>query len=96
MAKSNRCSFCGSDENQVNLMLMGMTGCICDACIERANITLREAYGIEEETKQSKKEFAPQKKIPKPREIKKYLDEYVIGQDEAKRFLSVAVYNQAV
>ena len=83
------CSFCGRNEKQVRLLITGMNGFICDECVQQAYLILqREDY----ESEKGKKPFKL-KKVPKPKEIKEYLDEYIIGQDEAKRTLSVAVYN---
>jgi ATP-dependent Clp protease ATP-binding subunit ClpX len=96
MAKKNSskrfCAFCGRSEDEVNLLINGLYGNICDDCVKQAHEILATA-GMIDEPKAKSKEPAKLKKIPKPVEIKKYLDEYVIGQDEAKRFLSVAVYN---
>ena len=80
------CSFCGRSDRQVNFMINGINGYICDECV-------RQAYQIVKETGAGKSAPFPLKKGPKPTEIKAYLDEYIIGQDEAKRYLSVAVYN---
>jgi ATP-dependent Clp protease ATP-binding subunit ClpX len=96
MAKKNSekrfCAFCGRGEDEVNLLVNGLYGNICDDCIKQANEILVMA-GFGDESKTTKKAPAKLKKIPKPSEIKKYLDQYVIGQDEAKKYLSVAVYN---
>jgi ATP-dependent Clp protease ATP-binding subunit ClpX len=94
MAKElmKKCSFCGSPDSQVNLLLMGLTGNICDSCIERAYETLREAFNMYEEDEPDKTTHSSTS-VPKPVKIKQFLDQYVIGQDEAKKFLSVAVYN---
>ena len=83
------CSFCGRNEREVKLLITGINGYICDSCVAQAYQILQEQF------KERSKPSAGQKlkKIPKPREIKEYLDQYVIGQDEAKRYLSVAVYN---
>ncbi|MBQ6681393.1 MAG: ATP-dependent Clp protease ATP-binding subunit ClpX [Prevotella sp.] len=89
MAKKNTCSFCGRDNTEVKLLISGLTGFICEDCA-------RQAYRIVEETEVRKAKDAgglDLKKLPKPTEIKAYLDQYVIGQDQAKRYLSVAVYN---
>lgn len=89
MAKKNTCSFCGRDNTEVKLLISGLTGFICEDCA-------RQAYRIVEETEARKAKDAgglDLKKLPKPTEIKAYLDQYVIGQDQAKRYLSVAVYN---
>ncbi len=88
MAEKNkrRCSFCGRSENEVALLMTGMTGFICNECVEQAHTILRE------ENMLPKNDFEI-KELPKPKEIKAFLDEYVIGQDEAKCALSVSVYN---
>lgn len=84
------CSFCGRSEKDVNVLITGINGFICDTCAAQAYEIIKSA-GIIEETKAE--ETFKLKKVPKPKEIKKYLDQYIIGQDEAKRYLSVAVYN---
>ena len=84
------CSFCGRGEREVKLLISGMNGFICEECAERAYQIVKDA-GISD-TAQDGSGFK-MGKLPKPREIKAYLDQYVIGQDEAKRFLAVAVYN---
>lgn len=81
-----RCSFCGRTEDEVALLMTGMTGHICNDCVEQAHNILRE------EALLPKRDFEMQE-LPKPKEIKAFLDEYVIGQDEAKCALSVSVYN---
>lgn len=86
-----QCNFCGRTEREVPLLITGLHGCICSDCVSQAYQVL-QANGFDKDAK--KKQAVPElKKVPKPKEIKKYLDEYIIGQDEAKRFLSVAVYN---
>ncbi|MBS7319925.1 ATP-dependent protease ATP-binding subunit ClpX [Prevotella sp. P3-120] len=86
-----QCNFCGRTEREVPLLITGLHGCICSDCVTQAYQVL-QANGFDKDAK--KKQAVPElKKVPKPKEIKKYLDEYIIGQDEAKRFLSVAVYN---
>lgn len=85
------CSFCGRDESQVKLLITGINGFICEDCAKQA-WDIVQSTGVLKTGKDKKEKFAL-KKVPKPIEIKKYLDEYVIGQDEAKRYLSVAVYN---
>ena len=82
-----KCSFCGREENEVNLLLYGENGFICDDCVERAHEVVRSQM-MKVQTKGLSLD-----EIPKPREIKEYLDRYVIGQDSAKVTLSVAVYN---
>lgn len=83
----DKCSFCGRDKRDVNLLIAGISGHICDSCIE-------QAYSIIQEENKKKSDFdINQIKLLKPKEIKNFLDDYVIGQEDAKRFLSVAVYN---
>ena len=80
------CSFCGKSQKEVRKLIAGPTVYICDECIELCNDIIAEEYGQEE--------AAPARsKVPKPREIKSVLDEYVVGQDRAKKILSVAVHN---
>lgn len=102
MAKKtrNRCSFCGRDESQVDLMLTGMDGFICADCARQAYEIVENAIGSSSSDALARKannsmtgKSYQMAKVPKPTEIKAHLDQYVIGQDEAKRFLSVAVYN---
>lgn len=85
--KDDKCSFCGRTRKQVGVLISGITGFICDSCAAQANEIATEAL------MQAGKLSAAQLKLRKPDEIKAYLDEYVIGQDEAKKYLSVAVYN---
>lgn len=84
------CSFCGRSEHEVELMLPGMNGCICNDCAERA-VELTHEYL--NKIAASTLTDLDLDDLPKPQEIKEYLDQYVIGQDTAKRYLSVAVYN---
>ena len=90
MAKSiKHCSFCGRPESQVDFFIMGQDGAhICNECAVQAADIVKENL-----TKKSKLPNLDKEQLPKPIEIKEYLDQYVIGQDEAKRYLSVAVYN---
>ena len=85
-----RCSFCGRLESEVELLMPGMSGCICNECAERADQLAKEYLDKMYKTESPDIDF---KTLPKPSEIKEYLDEYVIGQDDAKKYLSVAVYN---
>ncbi len=85
--KYNHCSFCGRTEKETGLLIAGIDGNICVDCIERAHSILKE-----EMSGMSKKDI-PDFKLLKPLEIKSFLDKYVIGQDEAKKVISVAVYN---
>ena len=88
------CSFCGRSESEVRLLITGLNGYICEDCAKQAYDIVRSAGVVgAKDAAEDKEEPFKLKKVPKPKEIKKYLDEYIIGQDEAKRFLSVAVYN---
>ena len=88
------CSFCGRSEKDVKLLISGLSGYICDNCVQQAYEILTTS-GVLGETGRAgeEQEQFDLKKLPKPREIKQYLDEYIIGQDDAKRHLAVAVYN---
>jgi ATP-dependent Clp protease ATP-binding subunit ClpX len=94
MAKQSerRCSFCDRMENEVNILFTGMKGNICDQCIENAHGLLQEATSDTVKKKDGKQDLKDHK-LYKPREIKEFLDSYVIGQDDAKKILSVAMYN---
>ena len=85
------CSFCGRSEREVRLLITGINAYICEDCAQQAYRIVQENLKDKEQAKADGK--FKLKKVPKPQDIKAYLDEYVIGQDEAKRFLSVAVYN---
>ena len=89
-----KCSFCGKSQDQVKKLIAGPEVYICDECVELCNEILDEEFF---ENKEKEGENAEDKKaekpIPKPHEIKAYLDEYIIGQDDAKKVLAVAVYN---
>ena len=86
-----QCSFCGRGEKDVKLLISGLSGFICEDCAQQAYDIVQTA-GM---THGADKAFAKLEleKLPKPQEIKAYLDQYVIGQDEAKKFLAVSVYN---
>ena len=86
----NRCSFCGRSEDEVGFLITGMNGFICDSCATQAYEIAQEAMGAAKKNGVSKLNLA---ELPKPAEIKAFLDQYVIGQDDAKRYLSVSVYN---
>lgn len=88
------CSFCGRSEDQVRLLITGLHGYICEDCAQQAYKIVSES-GVLGVTSAAEKVADTNKprRVPKPREIKEYLDQYVIGQDEAKRYLSVSVYN---
>ena len=89
-----KCSFCGKTQEQVKKLIAGPDVYICDECVELCNEILDEEF-LENKDKVEEAEIKETDitNIPKPHEIKKYLDEYIIGQDDAKRVLSVAVYN---
>ena len=86
---SNHCSFCGRSEQEVNLLISGMTGFICDMCAEQAHEIVNDSF-----QSNTKSDIGLSlSTLPKPTQIKEFLDQYVIKQDSAKRFLSVSVYN---
>ena len=87
-----KCSFCGRNEKDVKLLITGLNGYICEDCAQQAYNIVMQTGALAQEQSGEGDSFKV-KKVPKPKEIKKYLDEYIIGQDEAKRYLSVAVYN---
>jgi len=94
-SKSNKtvkqkCSFCGRDESQVSFLITGINGCICDLCTQQAYDINKEAMSGKNKGEATELNL---KELPKPTDIKAFLDQYVIGQYEAKRSLSVAVYN---
>ena len=97
--KKNICNFCGRSENEVRLMITGLNGYICEDCARQAyDIVCAQGFGPEDAKSASKKptdgsDVPVLSEVPKPNEIKEYLDQYIIGQDEAKKYLSVAVYN---
>ena len=84
-----KCSFCGRPESEVGILITGMNGYICDSCSQQAYEIVKEAM----QTSKSGVGSLDLGELPKPVEIKQFLDQYVIGQDDAKRYLSVAVYN---
>ena len=86
----NQCSFCGRNKNEVSILVSGQNGFICNYCIEQAHTIVKETDEQENKNHSSVKTSA---QLKKPREIKEFLDEYVIGQDQAKKQLSIAVYN---
>ena len=83
----DKCSFCGRDKKDVSILIAGMEGHICENCIEQSHAI------IEEEFKKNKNFDLAGVELKKPKEIKEFLDQYVIGQDDAKKVLAVAVYN---
>ncbi|NJD62381.1 MAG: ATP-dependent Clp protease ATP-binding subunit ClpX [Deltaproteobacteria bacterium] len=81
------CSFCGKAQNEVRKLIAGPTVYICDECVELCNDIISEETEVEHSLEEKRR------RLPKPTEIKKILDEYVVGQERAKKILSVAVYN---
>ncbi len=92
MAKSNNehCSFCGRPKNETSLLIAGINGNICESCAEQAYMIVQDSM---KPGKKAGKFNISKEELPKPLEIKNFLDQYVIGQDDAKRYLSVSVYN---
>ncbi len=90
-----KCSFCGKTQDQVKKLIAGPEVYICDECVELCNEILDEEFfeGKEKDPKSAKPDAPAEKPIPKPSEIKAHLDEHIVGQDDAKKVLSVAVYN---
>ena len=94
MAKQQQrqyCSFCGRPDTEVSLLIAGISGYICNECAEQAHEIARET--ARKNKKGGKADDLDMSELPKPQEIKTFLDQYVIGQDDAKRYLSVSVYN---
>jgi len=88
MAKTvERCSFCGRAKRETKVLIAGLEGHICENCVQQAQVILQEELAT------AKQKELPDFKLLKPVEIKKHLDQFVIGQEEAKRVISVAVYN---
>lgn len=98
MAKSNnqnkKCSFCGRDEGDTNLLITGLSGNICDECATQASLMVDEALTKPNKKGKSEDAFDIKKhKLRKPKEIKDFMDQYIIGQDDAKKVMAVAMYN---
>lgn len=87
-----KCSFCGKTQDQVKKLIAGPEVYICDECVELCNEILDEEF-FEDKEKTQQTQQSDENNIPKPQEIKAYLDEHIVGQDDAKKVLSVAVYN---
>lgn len=83
-----KCSFCGTPKSQTKLLIAGINGHICDNCITQASQIVNEEF-----TENTRKEISDQIKLRKPKDIKSYLDQHIIGQEKAKQVLAVAVYN---
>ena len=87
--KDSNCSFCGRSRNQVGMLIAGISGHICENCITQGFSIVQEEFSLQKTSEKKPQDLT----ILKPREIKEKLDEYVIGQEDAKKVLSVAVYN---
>lgn len=90
MSVSNRCDFCGRNKKDVALLISGIEANICDQCAEKAHNIVQEHF---KQDNSPKKKFPTNAKLLKPMELKTHLDQYIVGQDDAKKVLSVAVYN---
>ena len=91
MAKSGEfCGFCGKPKKEANLLIAGLYANICESCAEQAYLITKESVDV---SKRNNNFTLSDKELPRPLDIKKFLDQYVIGQDDAKRYLSVSVYN---
>src|SRR5687768_11809305 len=90
MAKNPlHCSFCGRNRDEVKILIAGQEGHICENCVEHAREIIEQELMVKEEKSSSSFKLT----VKRPVDIKKFLDEYVIGQDDAKKVLAVAVYN---
>ena len=95
MAKQQQrqyCSFCGRPDTEVGMLISGINGYICNECAEQAHEIAREAMRSSKKKNGKEADFELSE-LPKPQDIKTFLDQYVIGQDDAKRYLAVSVYN---
>ncbi len=86
--KDVKCSFCGRSKSEVNVLIAGITGHICESCVGQAQNIIKEEFALK-----ASKQIENSLTLKKPKEIKEYIDQFVIGQDAAKKVLSVAVYN---
>lgn len=91
MKDKKTCSFCGRSEDEVEMLITGLSANICSDCAEQAAHIVEEA--TQRNVRKAQEEPIDITELPKPKEIKEYLDKYVIGQDDAKRYLAVSVYN---
>ncbi len=83
------CSFCGRAGSEVNLLISGISAHICDKCVDQAYLIVKDSLS----SGKGAGEVLDRKNLPNPQQIKNFLDQYIIGQDDAKRYLSVSVYN---
>eukprot|EP01034_Spumella_vulgaris_P002478 gene2478-3222_t len=91
--EQEHCSFCGAPKAKTEMLVSGLEALICEKCIEQAEHIRAEALGPKNGTHEASKADYNQFNLLKPAEIKSFLDEYIIGQDDAKKSLAVAVYN---
>lgn len=91
MEKGFKCTFCGRNKSDVNLLIAGIQGSICDYCVEQAYHIINENVSEKKNIKNNQYDFSFF--LKKPKDVKNFLDEYIIGQEDAKKTLSVAVYN---
>lgn len=91
--KESRCSFCGKSRKQALMLVSGVEGHICDTCIEHAYTIIEEELGVKKTAPGPRADHYDELNLNTPSKLKAHLDQYVIGQDQAKRVLSVAVYN---
>src|SRR6478609_6865198 len=85
------CSFCGRSRDEVKILIAGQEGHICENCVEEAREIIDQQLNVRDDKAAGSANF--KLSVKKPMELKKFLDEYIIGQDEAKKVLAVAVYN---
>jgi len=90
---TDRCSFCGKSSKETGVLITGLHASICENCLRDANLVLEEMYGSSSHEEEPDFYQPQESRLKTPREIHEFLDQYVIGQEEAKKFLSVAVYN---
>lgn len=90
---SKHCSFCGRTEREVQLLITGIDGNICNQCAEQAHLLIEETNPAKAAGLKKSKFDIKQHKVHKPKEIKAFLDQYIIGQDDAKKVMAVAMYN---
>ncbi|MGL4292283.1 MAG: ClpX C4-type zinc finger protein, partial [Bacteroidales bacterium] len=94
MAKQqDKCSFCGRTRREVRLLISGASGNICEECAQQASEIVKESLSSPTTNRPVGSLGFTKEDLPNPADIKTFLDQYVIGQDSAKKFLSVAVYN---
>jgi len=91
MAKTSlHCSFCGRSREEVKILIAGQDGHICENCVDHAREIIEQEITVKNDSTKTNFKLT----VKKPVDIKLFIDEYVIGQDEAKKVLAVAVYNQ--